>query len=140
MTYHTVHMIRHVMPDDRLAHLVVSQQRGIGMADFFYRAGHIHPALAREMAEISRAVAETGLYDLDPFREPVGAEFEAWFEIVPPELADDMPGPLRPRFGEMGWELQVRGDMVDPSLIKELNEVVMPRVCGLLVPWEVYAG
>lgn len=140
MTYQTVHMIRHVMPDDRLAHLVVSQRGGLGMADFFYRAGHISPALAREMADLSRAVAETGLYDLDPFRSPVDAEFEAWFEVVPPELADDMPGPLRSRFGDLGWEMQVRGDMVDPELIKELNEIVMPRVCGLLVPWEVYAG
>ncbi|HYF71776.1 MAG TPA: hypothetical protein VD864_03090 [Nocardioides sp.] len=138
MAYKTIHMIRHVMPDDRLAHLLVSQHGGIGMADFFYRAGHIHPALAREMADLSGAVADTGLYDLDPFREPHGAEFEAWFEVVPPELAEDRP--LRARFGELGWEMQIRGDMVDPALVKELNEIVMPKVCGLLVPWEVYAG
>lgn len=140
MSYQTVHMIRHVMPDDRLAHLKVSQHGGIGMADFFYRAGHIHPALVRDMADLSRAVAETGLYDLDPFRDPVDADFEAWYEVVPPELTDDLPDPMRAKYGELGWEIQVRGDLVDPALIKEMNEVVMPTVCGLLVPWEVYAG
>jgi hypothetical protein len=140
MSYQTVHMIRHVMSDDRLAHLKVSQHHGIKIADFFYRAGHIHPALVRDMGELSQAIAETGLYDLDPFRDPSNADFEAWYEIVPPDLADDMPDPMRAKYGQCGWELQIRGDLVDPALVRELNENVMPTVCGLLVPWEVYAG
>lgn len=136
MHYRTLWVVRHVMPDDRLAHTSVDLDRGtIALA---LRHGKIHPVLANAMRQFSQAFARSNLYDLDPTRMPDvdRPELIAWFEAVDDHLLDGQPlqvfyGGKSPAF----FNIIVDKSLVEPALLRELNEEVMPPVCGLLVPF-----
>lgn len=139
MTYRTVHMVRHAMPEDRLAVARVGESGGDQLLTFAYRAWRIHPALVHEMGDLSSHIAEAAVYDLDLLREGAPPVFTCWFELMAPESAprDRL---MTYRITEYGWELALRSDLVDPAVVRELNEHVMPTVCGILVPVNAGGG
>lgn len=133
-------MVRHVIPDDRLAHVTFTRGEDDDLLVFAYRAWHIEPVLVQDMGALSSAVASTGAFELDPERlECKGPpKLEAWFELVPGDLmAPDKVMDYRVvKYDHMpaAFEIQCRAECVDPALIRELNEEVLPPVCGALVP------
>lgn len=129
MPYRTVHMIRHHLPDDRLAHLTVGDG---GVITFAYRAWRIHPALVRDMHALSASVAESGVYELadGPVMSKVAV---AWFQ-TDQGLAVPLAHRVSIDGGVAMFEMRARADMIDPALLRELNEFVLPEVCGMLMP------
>lgn len=133
MEYRTLWVVRHVMPDDRLAQAQVDPDDGV--ITIALRYGHIHRDLARTMAIFSMMFAQTGLFELDPGQAGQRPELQAWFEQTDERFTDG--DPMRAHFGGRGpwfFNLLVRDDMVDKALIREMNEEVMPIACGILVP------
>jgi hypothetical protein len=125
--YRTIHVVRHVIPDGRLVHAKIED----GVVEFAYRAWRIEPVLVQAMGLLSSRVAAAGIFDLDP----AGGEpaLSVWFEAADIEpLMDYRVGQFEgmPPF----FELWVRKDHIDPAMVRELNEEVMPLVCGALVP------
>jgi hypothetical protein len=58
-----------------------------------------------------------------------------WFET------GDLAIPVRARVGEpdgyslpMFFEIQIRPKDADPAIIRELNQMILPSVCGVLLP------
>lgn len=137
MHYRTFWVVRHVMPEDRPAHVTTDLTTGDIVLSL--HQGFVNPQLAHTMAEFSRGFAESNLYDLDPVRDifkPDKPELIAWFEGVDQYFLGDQPmqvfyGGRSPAF----FEILVDKDMIDPAMIRELNDHVMPTVCGLLVPF-----
>lgn len=131
MLYRTLHVVRHVMPGDRLATLAVEDDAMV----FAYRAWHISPTLVRDMGDLSRSVAACGVLELDPDHGPSDLPIMAWLE------SGDLDVPMRPRIAcdatRLCFEIQVRRDMIDPALLREMNEIILPIACGLLVPARV---
>ncbi|GGR51838.1 hypothetical protein [Streptomyces roseolus] len=132
MKYRTLWTVRHVMHDDRLAQVKIDIDEGV--IALALRYGHIHPALARQMAIFSQAFAEIGPFELDPGHMTQRPELLVWFERVDKRFTDGEP--MRMYFGGRGpwfFEILVRDDLVDEALVREMNDV-MPTACGLLVP------
>lgn len=129
MSYDTIHMVRRVMPTDRLAVAEVAQD---GIVTFSYRAPFIHPALVRDMGELSHAVAATGMLDLVPDIPGHPPHLISWLS-----RDFELEEPMRPRVTVtdlISFEIRCRADMIDPALLREVNEQVLPVVCGILVP------
>jgi hypothetical protein len=129
MEYRTLYVTRHVMPDDRLADVHLAAD---GSLVFSLRAWHIHPALVQAMGDISRSFSNSGIIELCTNADrPPG--ILAWLE------SGNLAAPLVPRIpaaidGRLAIEIQVSQDMIDPALMREMNEHVLPYVCSLLVP------
>lgn len=127
MYYMTYHVIRYCLSDDLLAQATFWPD---GVIALEYRAGLIHPALVRRMSAISKEVAHSGAFRLDYGQRESPPELSAWLE--PGELGDDL---MRMRFGlPPFFEVQVRADMIDPALLREVNDTVLPAVCAVLLP------
>lgn len=141
-------MVRHYLPDDRLAYATVTP--GVdgeeGVLTFGFRAWHIHPALVAGLHQFGDALANTDLYEFDLDRTGEPSELCAWFEAVPERLMPrgrimtphiDAPPNALPCF-----ELRCRADLVDPALIREVNEHVLPWMTSLMVParWRLNAA
>lgn len=131
----TLHYLRHYMPDDRLALTSFFED---GTVIFEYRYGFIAPALVYAMASLSRDVAHSGALQLDYSNRGRTPKLMAWLE--PGTLADDDPI-MKARIGSGDgnglppfFEVQIRSEHVDPELVKEMNEIEFPAVCGVLVP------
>lgn len=125
MLYRSLHIIRHVMPDDRLAEAHMDED---GVVVVNYRYGHIHPALMRDLWSMSTGLGAILEVKPDPDRPPM---VQAWL------TSGELGMPMRPRLVSslpLSFEIQVRRDLVDPALLREMNEVAIPFVCGLLVP------
>lgn len=131
--YRTIHVARHYIPQDRLARATIEDD----VILFSYRAWHIHPALLAGVSELSQDIAWSGILDLEVDHTPEAPPIMAWFE--PGNLAI----PMRPRVGGASgnlppfFEIQCRADMIDPALVREINEKVLPWVCSFLVPVSV---
>ncbi|MFE6222990.1 hypothetical protein [Streptomyces sp. NPDC057854] len=133
MKYRTLWIVRHVMSDDRLAEVKIDIDDGV--IALALRHGHIHSALARQMAAFSHAFAEVGPFELDPGHVTQRPDLLVWFERVDGRFTDGEP--MRMYFGGRGpwfFEILLRDDLVDEALVREMNEDVMPTACGLLVP------
>lgn len=125
--FQAIHMTRLCLPDGRLANV---RTNGDGLL-FEYRKWHAHPALVRQLDELSRGIAESGVFDFDP----LGSEpfIEVWYERVPGDLMGDRI--MVPRIsGRLYIELQCRAELIDPEVVREINEEVMPSVLGMIVP------
>lgn len=135
MRYRTLWVVRHVMPDDRLVHAKMEPEDEHAVIALALRNGKIHPDLAYAMAEFSKAFAQTGLYEVDPGRTTEVPDLQVWFEGVGEHLMGGLP--MRPHYGGVGphfFTILVDKRMVEPALLREMNEEVMPMVCGILVP------
>lgn len=136
MTYRTIHVVRHWMPDDRLAYSTVDAEDEV--VTFAYRAWHIHPLLVKGMDSISKGFADSGLFYLDPSRAGDEPTFTAWLARVPDdEMPDDQF--IGYRVGPGGlWlppsiEVLVRASLVKPEVVREMNEEVLPWATGALI-------
>lgn len=133
MGYRSLNLIRHVLPDDRLANVRIDPD---GVIVTEYRYGHIHPAFVAELNWLSKQIADTGVYDLDPARigqtdgEP---SVIAW--MAPGLMSEilDMHVVTVPGM-PTGLEVRLRADHVDPALVREINDYVYPVISGVLVP------
>jgi hypothetical protein len=130
MDYRTLWIVRHVMPADRLATGRIDTEDGV--ITIALRHGHIRPDLAQAMAAFSRAFAESGLFELDANRICGPPELSARFEPVDDHLLDGSP--MRVLYGREAFDILVDRKAVDPALLREMNEEVMPLACDLLVP------
>jgi hypothetical protein len=126
MSYRTFFVVRHVMPDDRLASVHLDED---GVFVFGHRYGHVHPDLVRAMRGLSNQVSESGAVDL---AEAGGGGMAAHFEIV----REDLLLPTQAMAWRVGagpaFEMQCREGLIDPAMIRELNTEVMPWVCSRL--------
>ncbi|GHG09967.1 hypothetical protein [Streptomyces hydrogenans] len=135
MKYRTLWIVRHVMPDDRLATARVDTDPEEALITLSLRYGYTHRALVRQMAIFSSAFAEAGPFELDPGHVMQRPELQAWVERTDRRFTDDEP--MRMHFGGRGpwfFEILVRDDLIDEAVVRELNADVMPKACGLLVP------
>lgn len=129
MNYSTTHVVRRVMPTDRLA---VAQLEKDNTLVFSYRAPFIHPALVHDMGLLSGAVAQSGMLDIAPVVPRRPPHLIAWLS-----RDFDLEQPMRPKVDVtdlISFEIRCRADMIDPALLREVNEQVLPIVCGILVP------
>lgn len=123
-----LHIIRNLLPDDRLAHARISPVDGVMVIE--YRKGFIHPQLMREIKELSEGVGQSGMFEIDGETEhPL--HVMAWMET------GSLGIPMKPRVFPYAdiplvFELQVHSDMVHPTLVREMNEYVYPTVCGAM--------
>ncbi len=129
-----IHVVRHHMRDDRLADVTFWDD---GLIVFSYRFGHIHPALVGELDRLSRDISHSGVVQFAPEHLDEPLHVMAWYE---PGGSPDAPLTARAGPGDgyglpPFWEIQIRGDMIDPALVREVNEYAMPRGCSLLVPF-----
>lgn len=129
-----IHVVRHVMPDDRLANVTFWED---GLIVFSYRFGHIHPALVWELDRLSRDISHSGVVQYEPDRRGGKPHVMAWYEA-----GEGLAVPLHARAGPGDgyglppfWEIQVRRDMIDPALVREANEFSLPYGCSVLVPF-----
>lgn len=127
--YRSSHILRHWMPDDRLAWSTIEDD---GFT-FHLRAGRIAPALVAQVRDLSAATAALGLFDLAVDGTPrAGPGVVAYFGL---SERIELPMEVLVRCnGGFEFEIALRSDMVDPALLRELNEEAMPRVAGLLAP------
>jgi hypothetical protein len=135
MKYRTLWVVRHVMIEDRLAHVKVDTDDRQGVVTMSLRSGKIHEDLARAMASFSKNFAASGVFELDTNHPQTMPELQAWFELVGDHITGDRP--MQPYLGGHNpsfFEILVNENLVNKDLIKELNEEVMPNICGLLVP------
>ncbi len=126
--------MRPVLPDDRLAHTEVSDN---GVMTFAYRTEHIHPLLFRDLAELSRHITRSGMFDLDLSRAGQEPLFTVWMELDPAtDWAPDrvLASRVSNRNGPPSFELRIRDGAIDPALMREMNEYAMPLICGALIP------
>ncbi|MGW0682907.1 hypothetical protein ACWD2L_06035 [Streptomyces sp. NPDC002754] len=146
--YRSICVARHWLPDDRLAHTVITAGAD-GEPDvltFGFRAWRIHPALVAELNDFGAALANTDMYEFDLERVGGPSEVCAWFEAVPEHLMP--PGEIMtphvdaPPNALPCIELRCRADLIDPDMIREINEYVLPQLTGLMVParWRLNAA
>lgn len=129
MEYSTTHIVRRVMPKDRLATAKIDDD---GNVTFAYRAGYVHPTLVHDMGMLSSAVAQSGLLTLVPQIPEHPPHLIAWLSRDP-----GLEQPMRQVVEVtdlISFEVRVRADMIDPALLREVNEQVFPIVCGVLIP------
>jgi hypothetical protein len=132
--FRALHIVRFCLPGERLAHTWTDTRDGDAALFFEYRAGYTHPALVRELGQLARGIAESGVFDFDPAGggEPC---LDVWYERVPGEYLGDRI--LVPRIGSgsrLFIELKCHADLVEPEVIRELNEEVMPSALTGIVP------
>lgn len=127
-----VHVIRHVMPDGRLANVTVTDHS----MTFAHRFGHIHPLVVAELNAVSRYSLESGAFGFEPWRLGGWSQHECWMELVPDKY---MPHgrhlTFRVRSSEVtvpGFELGVREGMIDVALLREMNDTVLPAATAVL--------
>lgn len=129
MRYRTLWVVRHVMPDDRLAHGVADIDDGVIAVTL--RHGFIHPALVQVMADFSKRFADLGPYEMDPDHVDGTPGLTVGFERVDSRFMEDLPMSIH---FNGSFEIMLHEDLVRPELVREMNEEVMPVVCGVLVP------
>lgn len=141
-------MVRHWLPDDRLANARITPgvDGNTDVLTFGFRAWHIHPQLVADLHVFGEDLANTDLYEFDLDRRGGPSEVLAWFEAVPEHLmpagktmtphVDAPPGALP------CIELRCRADLIDPALIREVNEYVLPGLMSVMVPagWRLNAA
>lgn len=131
--YKIIHIVRHVIPDDRLCRVTADADA----MTFAHRFGHIHPSLVWEMNAISLELVRLQIFDLDPAR--LGQECSIQAMLT---LTDALPDGrvmsvhvIPPcAFAPPCFEVAVRRGCIDPALLREMNEEVLPAGCGALVP------
>jgi hypothetical protein len=129
MSYRCLHVVRHVLPDDRLVNVRVED----GLQIFEYRAWHIHPALVARMRVDSEQTARAGLLDFDVTR--VGGPptaVTAWMALDG-TIEEPMTWNVHPTSSMPDLEYRIRSDMIDPALLREMNEEALPFVLGAIV-------
>lgn len=136
MEYRTLYVVRHWMPDDRLASVRIEDDVVI----FELRSGHVSPALVAEMARTSAQVAATGALDLRPDLPGPGIEgrlvrVEDWLTGGD---AMAMHGKLHD--GVISFEVLVHEALIDTPLVREFNSEAFPVVCGVLTPTTAPVG
>lgn len=136
MRYRTLWVARHRLPDDRLVHAAVELDGG-AEADIHLavRKGRINPVLARAMAEFSHAFAQAGVFQVDPEQPGKPPELQVWFEGIEERYLGNLP--MNVHYGGAGskfFTILVDEDLVEPALLREMNEEAMPEVCRYLVP------
>lgn len=139
MEYATRFIERWHIPDDRLARATLWPD---GWIIFEARVGHVHPELWRRMGAMSEAVAGAGVLALDYDHADLPPAMMAWIEVGDGE-ADIMGMRVGPGDGfglPPFFEVRCRSEHVDPAFVRELNEIVFPQVCGVLVPSGVDVG
>jgi hypothetical protein len=135
MEYRSYWLVRHYMPDDRLATLALNEEGGRIRMTFAFRFGLIHPALVRAFATFSNSFEDAHILDFDWSYGTQHPEFQAWFTRV--DEAHTGGEPVEAFVGgkdSIFAEMLTHKDLIDPAVIRELNEEVMPSVSGLLVP------
>jgi hypothetical protein len=139
MHYRTLWVVRHVMPDDRLATVSINPAPGrdpdTATIAIALRYGHVHADLAQAWSALSKSFADHGPFELDPDHDVRRPELQTWIERVDERHTGNAP--MQAYFGGVGphfFEILVNKDLVDPALIREMNEEVMPVACGVLVP------
>lgn len=104
-----------------------------GVITIAYRYGFVCPALAARLSRLSKMISISGVLDLD-YEHQGPPEVMAWLE---PGRMDEI---MRARVGpaEYGlppfFEIQYPRELVDPGALDELNCLVFPQVCSVLVP------
>jgi hypothetical protein len=133
MDFAVHHVIRHHMPDDRVVNVRFWDD---GMIVCEYRFGYVTPLLVRELDTLSHGITESGVLQLDWALRDRSPQVMCWFET------GDLAIPVRARVGEpdgyslpMFFEIQIRPKDADPAIIRELNQVILPSVCGVLLPY-----
>jgi hypothetical protein len=139
--YTTPFFLRHVLPDDRLVNIRVSDNERTGehIVQFEYRKWYIDPGLFHDIHELSRHVSRSGALEFEPTLLGHKPLFDAWFEIVPAERLPLTDQPMAFRIGrDEGqrpyFQMLCRQGTIDPAMVRELNEYAMPYVCSGLVP------
>lgn len=133
--FQVLHVIRDTVPDGRLVRLVTLDH----VARFEYLAGHINPLLVGDINELSRHVARSGLFTYEVDRLGAEGAFRAWLEPGNPDyMAPGQTLQIRlPRAhpeAPPSFEVWCRSDMIEPEVLREMNEVALPAVCSVLVP------
>lgn len=130
MEYRTLYVVRHWMPDDRLARAKIEDD----VVTFELRSGHVSPALVAAMSRVSSQVAATGALDLRPGLTGPGIQgrlfrVEDW---LTGGEAMAMHGRLHE--GVVSFEVLVHEALVDMPLVREFNDEAFPVVCCALIP------
>lgn len=135
MQYRTLWVVRDHLPDGRLVSVAVGDGEAGAEVTMAGRPGVVQPVLWRAMAAFSGRFAETGLYDLDLAHAARPPDLQVWFEGVEDRLLGNLP--LNVHYGGASsrfFTILVDRDLVDTAMLREMNEEVMPLICGLLVP------
>jgi len=140
MLWRSYHLAVPRIPDGRQAHMLITAARGETLVTFLYEQGRIDPLLLGALNQLGAAVAGSGLYDLD--QGHIGKPLlSAWIERVPAELMP--PGEImHPRAGVSAGlppfiEIMCLQDLVAPGIVREMNESLLPTVCGMFSPGSV---
>lgn len=140
MFWRSYHMAIPKIPDGRQAHLLITADQRGTLVTFLFEEGLIHPDLLVVFNQLSVAISESDLYDFDP--EHRGKPLlSAWLERVPAELMP--PGEImHPRAGVSAGlppfiEIMCLEDLVAPGVVREMNESLLPKVCGMFAPGAV---
>lgn len=133
MDFRTSFVVRHVLPDDRLANGKIDPERRIITLEM--RWGYVHPALVRDFNIISSAVNDSGLLAFDPDLPEPGIQSE--MVRVEPWLTDDEPLLLRPTSLTdrcITFEILAHENLIDLALVREMNQYAIPDVCKVITP------
>jgi hypothetical protein len=130
MEIRILHIVRHVMPNGRL---VSARLDDDGVIIFEYRDRHIHPDLVHAWSGLGAAIGYSGLLERverEPVRPPL---VQAWAE------SGNLGIPMTPRIHlldgmPLAFEIRVMEEMIDPALLREMNEETLPHVCDFLIP------
>lgn len=148
--YSSLHIVRHHLPDDRLAQLHVDAENKILSYGYHFR--HAHPLTVQSWGSVGKALALSNLFTLDEAAAnaiargdpgPSQGNLEVWIERVPGEY---MPNgePLAYRCGMVDahrpfLEIWTPAHLVSAPLADEMNFEVLPVSCRLLKPVKVFS-
>jgi hypothetical protein len=133
--YRTLHEVGTNLPDGRAVDLEIKDN----LLHFVYQAGRVDPDLVRDLDELSRHMTRSGLLDIRPDRliQAPDPLFKVHFEAVRRSAANMAQG-FGTRIGQDRkipfFEIYCRWDLIDPVVIREMNEEILPVVCSVLVP------
>jgi hypothetical protein len=133
MDFAVHHVLRHHMPDDRVINVKFWDD---GMIVCEYRYGYASRLLVSRLDTLSHGITGSGILQLDWDLRGQPPQLMCWME------AGDLGIPVAARVGEgdgyrlpMFFEIQIRRDEVDPAVVRELNEIALPEICGVLLPY-----
>lgn len=133
MDFRTSFVVRHVLPDDRLANGKIDYDRRVLTLEM--RWGYVHPALVRDFNIISSAVNDSGLLAFEP--DLTGPGIEAEMVRVEPWLTGDEPLLLLTTNITdrcITFEILAHEKLVDLALVREMNQYAIPDVCQVITP------
>lgn len=132
MSFQSLYVVRHYLPDDRLTSITFNEYGYV----FAYRRWHIHPGLVAGMAQLAQDCSDADLFRVcyDWTGPPV---VECGYVLSSlqrqPLVAHVRAGP------PIEFEITLRRDLVCPAMVRELNEIT-PLLAHVLVPPALLGG